>query len=385
MLIQGVKKETIIILNDLHSLAVLFLLPITFMIVMTLAMSEKQENLVKRINFNLVNAERSHYSNILKRYLEKSGIKFNTNASIDASLEFYESFDNHLLTRKKEKHLHLDMNNSLSPQTQALLYELIKVALSKLKLHVYMEEIGDFEQDSTLEQKIALVNENANVDYLMEYRNEEYLQSSSTLYSIPSWLIFGIYFIVLPISITLIKEKSNGTLLRIQTYPISNHSYFFNKALSYTLVSCAQWILLSLVGFLLVPWLTDQAVLEITNYSLFIISAIFIIFAAIGFAFLLASLVNTYEQAIVLGGGTNILLAAFSGFMVPIDIMPESLANIASYSPMYWSSELIKYSLTANTFNEATPFIFALALFGSFCFINALILFNRKRRQISWS
>ena len=125
----------------------------------------------------------------------------------------------------------------------------------------------------------------------------------------------------------LIKEKENGTLVRIQTYPISTHYYFFNKALSYSVVSLFQWLLLSFVGLLCVPWLTEQAVLVINNPSLYLVSAFFIIFAAIGFAFLLASLVNTFEQAIVLGGGINILLAALSGFMVPIDIMPPALAT----------------------------------------------------------
>lgn len=385
MLIQSVKKEAIIILNDLHSLAVLFLLPITFMIVMTLAMSEKHEDLAKRINLSMLNPEHSQHSHIIKLYLENSGLKFISNSPPDASIEFFKSFDKQLLTPQQDGSLSIEMNNSLSPQTQAFLLELIKVAISKLKLHTYMEEVGDFNDDLSLEQKIELVEKNASVDYLIKQTNKQRIQNSPTLNSIPSWLIFGIYFIVLPISTTLIKEKNNGTLLRIQTYPISNHHYFFNKALSYSIVSCVQWILLSFVGFFVIPWLTEQAYLEVNNYPLFVISAIFIIFAAIGFAFLLASLVNTYEQAIVLGGGTNILLAAFSGFMVPIDIMPESLANIATYSPMFWSSELIKYSLADTPIDDALPLLFYLLVFGVLCIISALTLFNRKKRQLSWT
>ena len=53
MLVQSIKKEAIIIANDLHSLAVLILLPITFMLIMTLAMGEKQQDLVKKINLTL--------------------------------------------------------------------------------------------------------------------------------------------------------------------------------------------------------------------------------------------------------------------------------------------------------------------------------------------
>ena len=61
MLIQSIKKEAIIILNDLHSVAVLLVLPITFMVIMTFAMGEKQANLVKKINVSML-AEQSDYS-----------------------------------------------------------------------------------------------------------------------------------------------------------------------------------------------------------------------------------------------------------------------------------------------------------------------------------
>ncbi|MCP4324827.1 MAG: ABC transporter permease [Alteromonadales bacterium] len=388
MLVQSVKKEAIIIGNDLHSLAVLILLPITFMIIMTLAMGEQQSNLVKKINIALtceVKCDGEQLS-ALAQYMKSSGVSVNnTNEKFDASLVMQAGFSENLLMRQGLGKVVLDYSAQLSPQTRSMVLALIKESLSKLKLHAYMEDIGDFDEALSLAEKVHLVNNSASVDYLLLQGEQQQIFSAPTLYSIPSWLIFGLYFIVLPISTTLIKEKENGTLLRIQTYPISNHYYFFNKALSYSVVSVFQWILLSVVGLLCVPWLTEQAVLVIQNPSLYLISGFFIIFAAIGFAFLLASLVNTFEQAIVLGGGINILLAALSGFMVPIDIMPQALANIATFSPMYWSSELLKQGLSGATLMQATTNLLLLTSFGSTCFIGALIIFNYKTKRLSWT
>ena len=388
MLIQSVKKEAIIIANDLHSLAVLILLPITFMVIMTLAMGEQQENLVKKVNIALECQSQCNDEQLLAltHYLKSSGVGVNQmDDKFDASLLVQAGFSENLLMRQGLGKIALDFSPQLSPQTRSMVLALIKEALSKLKLHTYMQDIGDFDEDLPLAEKVALVNNSASVDYLLMQDEQQQIFSAPTLYSIPSWLIFGLYFIVLPISTTLIKEKENGTLLRIQTYPISNHYYFFNKALSYGVVSIVQWLLLSIVGLLCVPWLTEQAILIINSPSLYLLSGLFIIFAAIGFAFLLASLVNTFEQAIVLGGGINILLAALSGFMVPIDIMPQALAKIATFSPMYWSSELLKQGLAGATLTQAATNLLLLTSFGSICFIAALTIFNYKTKRLSWT
>ncbi len=385
MLIQSVKKEAIIILHDLHSLAVLFVLPITFMLIMTLAMGEKHDNLVKKINIDIKGQANSEYSEAFIQYIKFAGFNVNTEDDPDVKITFKVGFDAALLAKEGNGHIAIDIVDTLSPQNRAMITELVKVALSKLKLHAYMEEIGDFAETASLAQKVAQVNQSSDVNYLIVNDKKAKIITAPTLYSIPSWLIFGIYFIVLPISTTLIKEKQNGTLLRVKTYPISTTDYFVNKAMSYSLVSVIQWLLLSVVGFYLVPWLTDQAFLQVNNISLYLLGGAFIIFAAIGFAFLLAAIVNTYEQAIVLGGGVNILLAAFSGFMVPIDIMPEQLAKLATASPMFWSAEIIKQALSGASISDNTGPLIFLALFGCLCFVASLTLFNIKSRKLSWT
>ena len=66
--------------------------------------------------------------------------------------------------------------------------------------------------------------------------------NSAILYSVPSWIVFGLYFIVLPISITVINEKQNGTLMRLKTFPISTSSIEKGKKLfnSNTCNACHQ-------------------------------------------------------------------------------------------------------------------------------------------------
>ena len=190
---------------------------------------------------------------------------------------------------------------------------------------------------------------------------------------------------MLPISITLINEKQNGTLIRIKTYPISTSRYFSNKALSYGVLSLLQWLTLSVVGLMLVPLITGQPMLGIDNIPLYICAGLMVVFSAIGFAFLIASMVSTYDQAIVLGGGINILMAALSGFMVPVDIMPQQLADLASFSPMYWSGDVIRQAIAGATMIDGAKNLLALGLFGLISFAIALVIFNVKSRKLLWN
>lgn len=395
MLIQSIKKEAILIFNDLHSLAVLLLLPIVFMVIMTMALSEKQESMTKKITVHIVNNENSNYEEILAKYVLLSGfdvvsskivpLKGSAVKQADVTLTIKAGFDDALLLRQGNGHLIINIHEQVSPQIRLMIEQLISVSLSKLKLHAYMSSVGDFDGITTLAEQSQLVTQSADVSYLLMSANKEKAIEQPTLFSIPSWIVFGIYFIVLPISITLINERQNGTLVRIKTYPISTSGYFINKAMSYGILSVMQFILLSIVGLFVIPLILNEAPLVVTQYAWYALAGIGVVASAIGFAFLLASLVNSFDQAIVLGGGVNIILAALSGFMVPIDVMPDGMKIIATFSPMYWSSELIRQSLSGNDWQLMLINFSMLCVFFVVCFSAALVVFNRKSRKLLWN
>lgn len=209
--------------------------------------------------------------------------------------------------------------------------------------------------------------------------------TSPTLYSIPSWIIFGIYFIVLPVSITVINEQQNGTLIRLKTFPISTSHYFFTKVCAFCLLSSVQFIILTLIGIFVVPVLTGQPPIVVNHWPVYLLSGFVIVVSANALAFIVAALVNSYEQAIVLGGGINILLAAVSGFMVPMNIMPEIMSTIASWSPLYWSAEIIRATFMENNTSLILSYLTNLLLFSVVSFVIARYLFVMKIRKLMWN
>jgi ABC-2 type transport system permease protein len=131
--------------------------------------------------------------------------------------------------------------------------------------------------------------------------------------------------------------------------------------------------------------LTEQPAIVVHNWPIYLISALVIVISANALAFIIASLVNSYEQAIVLGGGINILLAAISGFMVPMNIMPEIMTTIASWSPLYWSAETIRAIFMGNYSELVFSYLINLLLFSAISLVIARYLFVMKIRKLLWN
>ena len=383
MLIHTVKKEARLIISDLHSLAVLLLMPIVFMVIMTMASSQSQKNIQANLTLSVIGQENSAHSNVLIALLIAQGFTIDKN-NTDNRLTIEAGVDKQILMRQGNSQLRLDISDDLAPQTRLLMTEKVKASLSQLKLYLYMLDTGDLSQDLSLDEQINQVVASSDVSYLLKKPLAKALHNPA-LNSIPAWWVFGIYFIVLPISLTFINERNNGTLVRLKTYPISMARYFYNKACAYVIVSLIQGCLLAIIGCIAIPYFLNLPLLPLYGLLLSIFTFITVSFTAIAFALLLASMVSSYEQAIVLGGGVNIILAALSGFMVPLEIMPDNLAALANGSPMYWSAQLLRQLMSKSVDHTFWQYTASLWGFSLLCFIAALCIFNKKMRNLTWN
>ncbi|WKD26112.1 ABC transporter permease [Pseudoalteromonas sp. KG3] len=387
MLIHTLKKEARLIVNDLHSLAVLLLMPVMFMVIMTMASSQSQQNIQQNLLLSVEGKSNSQHNLVMIKLLQAQG--FNTDHDLQAAklvsqLSIAPKFDQQILMRQGSSQLQLSISDHLAPQTRLLMREKVKASLAQLKLYLYMLDTGDLDADETIDKQIEMVIAASDVNYLIAETPEQALHNPA-LNSIPAWWVFGVYFIVLPISLTFINERNNGTLVRLKTYPISMARYFYNKACAYTLVSLVQTLLLALIGCVVIPYCLGLPLLVLNSVLVSLLAFVTLSVAAISFALLLASVVSSYEQAIVVGGGVNIILAALSGFMVPLEIMPADLAAFANASPMYWSAQLLRQLMGGAIEPSFWQYSVLLWSFSLLCFMTALWIFNKKMRNLTWN
>ncbi|WP_105170490.1 ABC transporter permease [Pseudoalteromonas sp. T1lg24] len=382
MIKASIIKEFRLIFSDLHSLAVLFLMPISFMLIMTFALSNKAEDLTKSINLNITQQDSNLAESLLKAYLSDVGFSQDINQQADVTLELATGFESALFADQANSVITFSHATSLSPQMTSLAKQHLQIALAKVKLHIYLLDAGQLSESMPLAEQMSRVSEQTNQLKLVSFKREENYQAVQ--HSIPSWLVFGVFFIVLPISITLISESQNGTLLRVTTFPISNTAYFSAKLLAFYLVSFTQAIVLMIIGFTVIPKLVDAPSLNVLQLVPALPLLAVTCATAVTFGAVIASQIKSHEQAIVIGGGTNILLAAISGLMVPLDIMPKAMQTIAQLSPMHWAQSGLKNLFISDSDVLSLTTALPLIIFSVICGVLALWLFELKVRKLQW-
>jgi len=159
---------------------------------------------------------------------------------------------------------------------------------------------------------------------------------NSVQHNVPAWALFAIFFIVVPLSINLVKEKSQGTSVRVRVSPTPYYIHILGKTFTYLIICVIQFLLMVAVGVYLFPYM-DLPQFDVTGkmFNLIIVT-LFAGLAAIGFGVLLGTIADTQEQSAPFGATSVVVLAAVGGIWVPVFLMPEFMQKIAAFSPMNW-------------------------------------------------
>ncbi|MCF6297184.1 MAG: ABC transporter permease [Flavobacteriaceae bacterium] len=190
------------------------------------------------------------------------------------------------------------------------------------------------------------------------------IKPNSVQHNVPAWALFAIFFIIIPLSINMVKEKNQGTFIRLKTSPISYLTTIGGKVLVYLSICMLQFLLMLLVGFYIFPHLNLPEFTINGSYFLLLIVAIFSGLAAIGFGILLGTVSTTTEQSAPFGATSVVLLAAIGGVWIPIFAMPKFMQILAKISPMNWGLNGFYDVIIRNgSFIDILPEISLLGLF----------------------
>lgn len=171
--------------------------------------------------------------------------------------------------------------------------------------------------------------------YAREPENE--IDPNAVQHNVPAWTIFAMFFIVIPLSSNMVREKESGIELRLRTIP---GSYFFSvigKMMAYQVVCFIQFCFMLSVGLFAMP-LIGLPPLEIGNNVFeLIITAGLTAWAATAFGILVGTLAGTHDQAASFGAISVLIMAAVGGIWVPAFAMPDAIKAMGNFSPLNWS------------------------------------------------
>jgi ABC-2 type transport system permease protein len=168
------------------------------------------------------------------------------------------------------------------------------------------------------------------------YKEQEEIPTT-VQHNVPAWAIFAMFFIIIPLTGSMIKEREEGSLARLMSMPISYIELLLAKVAVYFVVCFIQTVLMICAGIFILP-LFHIPMLIISNHILeLIIMTIFTALAALGYGLLVGTIATTHQQAAAFGAVSIIILAAIGGIWVPVYLMPMVMRHVATISPLNWA------------------------------------------------
>jgi ABC-2 type transport system permease protein len=168
------------------------------------------------------------------------------------------------------------------------------------------------------------------------YREIEVIPNA-TQHNVPAWTIFAMFFIVIPLTQSLIQEREGGSLFRLLTMPVPYMTLLMGKVGVYLVVCLAQTVAMLLAGILLLPLFgLPMLVLGEDLIALFVMSLV-VAMAAVGYGLMIGTIAKTHQQAASFGSISVIILAAMGGLWVPIYLMPPFMKAVSLLSPLNWA------------------------------------------------
>lgn len=389
-------KEFLLVSRDKHALAALFVMPAVFILIMSLALKDVFNEEKALIEYAVVDRDNSleSFSLISKLRANKLMNEHNISDTFATPKEEGVQFIVVIPRGFKSQFTQSEANNSALQievasdigQSHLMLFKtqilssVMQVRLDAVNLAQEMQ--AGMRGHETEANKIEF--DEASMMKIHYAALEEDEKPTSTQQSVPSWIVFGLFFVIIPMSTIFISERKQNTLMRLSTMNVSLAVLFGGKIIPYMLINQLQvWVMIA-VGMFIVP-LFGAAPLTIGgDITALMAVSLSLSLSAIGLSILIAVIVDSVEQATTIGGIINILLGAIGGVMVPKFVMPEFMQDFANVSPMSWGLEgFLDVFLRRGNLSDVLYEVVGLLLFGVVSLIIAAGVFNYKIRRVA--
>jgi ABC-2 type transport system permease protein len=367
-----VKKEFLLVLRDRRALAVLFLMPALFILIISVAMRDVFTQNSVSFKIKIVDLEKSKITKeMIKDISKNQSFKVVNKANIIITIPQKYSVN--------KKRLQIEIKDSLKSDEIELFKAKLLKDITNLKLKIIKNRLLEFSDEA------AAAIDNIDLDsqklFDVKYNKQEKIPNS-TQQSVPSWIVFGMFFMITPISTVFINERKQNTLSRLNSMNVSVFSMVLAKIIPYLFIAQIQAFLMLGVGMFIVP-LFDTPTLSINGSVLAFIFLSFVVsLCAVGLASLIATISKTTEQASTTGGILTILLGAIGGVMVPKFIMPDFMQTLANISPMSWGLDgfldiFLRGGGISMILNEALMLMF----FGVVTLVISMIILQQRMKK----
>ena len=423
-LLATVKKELLLLLRDKVGLSVLFIMPVALILVMTLIQDSAFKSInEKGIPIVFVNNDHDSLGNIIEQGLLANELCFLSDsiegkpATAETALKAVsegkfllgivipkgatkairenvsvlvnETMNGTDTSQNKQDSVEITImvdpvaKKSFLSTVTSNLREFISEVKTKIMFETFSEQIADVIPDKDKTPKNSYQKSQI-IHYKEVYASTatDQIVPNAVQHNVPAWTIFAMFFIAIPLSNSILKEKTEGSVFRLHTMPTPYLLLINGKIVVYVLVCLIQFLLMLAVGKFLLPQMGLPALVMGNSIMGIFILTLATAFAATGFGVTVGTLATTDHQAAIMGSLSILLLSALGGIWVPSYVMPEVMRNISSWSPLNWSLEGF-YKLFLRGGGVASILTDALKLMAFFfATMTVSYIANRKKRTV---
>ena len=204
---------------------------------------------------------------------------------------------------------------------------------------------------------------------------------NASQHNVPAWTVFAMFFIVISLGGSVVREKLNGSFVRLKTLPTNYLVALISKQITYLLVTFIQ----AAVDFSIGIWLFPVMGLPKLNLPADITGVVIVTlicgWCAVSYAIMIGVFAKTQEQANGIGAVSIVLMAAVGGLLVPSFAMPDSFTMVMKMSPLHWCLEAY-YGLFLEGGKLKDVILNIIPLLGITFVIQLITLYGLKRKNL---
>jgi ABC-2 type transport system permease protein len=412
-------KDLLLLVRDIAGMLLMFLMPVVLVILMSL-LQDSTLNSVRdaKVPILLVNKDTGELGKAVESEIYRTGI-FDVSQDVDGVIPSIDQLEKAIASSRfvlgiyipenttddirlnvakyvsaafngvetSTEHIPVDFTVYIDPTTKSsfnsTVMSTLKEKAQKIQFEYIMKEIT---KQVNLLSPVPISSNSFSGDQVRIEVKSAHLEGNdivpnSVQHNVPAWSLFAIFFIVISLSGSIIKEREEGSFSRLLTMPCSYTEYLISKAIIYTVVAILQFAIMLLIGVYLLPYFGLESLNLGSSFMALGLLALSSAFAAIGYGIAIGNIARTYQQSSVFGAMSVVIMAAIGGVWIPLFLMSETMRTISLLSPMHWGiSGFYDIFLKDAGVMAILPESAALLMFGALCFIIA-VTYNHKYRM----
>ncbi|MDB5009631.1 MAG: transporter permease [Mucilaginibacter sp.] len=226
------------------------------------------------------------------------------------------------------------LQESLRLSVKGALQSALQMVESRETLRTLYFSINEKQLPEKLENE--MLNNRTPINEIPVSKDGTRITPNATQHNVPAWTIFAMFFVIMSLGGSVVREKVSGSYIRLKTLPTSYHVALISKQITYLAVTLLQAAVIFSIGIWLFPYVNLPALNPPSDLLALLITTLICGWCAVSYAICVGVFSDTQEQSNGFGAVSIVILAAIGGLMVPSFAMQGAFKTAADISPMHW-------------------------------------------------